>query len=112
MKQVNQQSLQTPLGTDQNLPRHIRDMAGLRHRVVAWTTVNPAYDIDKYVTTRVFGIFILPCFWPHLILMWPCLCAARTATTNAAKSQYWILDEKELKIVYENHRYLSVQIII
>ena len=102
-KENCQQSFQTPLGTDQNLPIEIRDMAGLRSRVVAWTTVDPAYDIDKYINARVFGMFVLPCFWPHLLLCWPLLWAGKAASVNAAKSQYWILDEKELKIVLVNH---------
>jgi len=91
------------LGTKHNLPDHIRDIAGIRHEVVAWTTVDESYDIDKFMCRRIFGFFVVPCFWPHLLILWPCLLSAKTESTNAAKSQYWILDTCELKIVVTNH---------
>ena len=101
MNRKNEQ--QTPLGIDQNLPTEIRDIAGLRNRVLAWTTIDPSYNIDKYVSARIFGFFVCPLFWPHLLLMWPCLLATKSKAVNMAKSQYWILDERELKIVTTNH---------
>jgi hypothetical protein len=94
-----------PLGTNYDLPVEIRKIASLRSEVIAWTKLDPdLYDkIDSYYCNRIFFIFVIPCFWPHLVLMWPCLCAAKSAGVNGARNQYWILTQRELKIVSVDH---------
>jgi hypothetical protein len=91
---------------DASLPADIRAIANLRNRVVAWTALDPNHEseVNGYVCGRTFGIFaILPCFWPHLLLCWPCLCAAKVNGVNSIRSQYWILTETELKVIVTRH---------
>jgi hypothetical protein len=96
----------TNVGTKHNLPEHVRAMAGLRNEVIAWTTLDPEHegDIERYACCRTFGpLLVCPCFWPHMIILSPCLCAACISLSNGSKSQYWILTENELKIVSTSH---------
>jgi hypothetical protein len=48
-------------------------------------------------------LVVLPCFWPYLLFLWPCLWSAATRVENAARSQFWILTEQELRIVSLDH---------
>jgi hypothetical protein len=93
------------LESDATLPPDIRAMANLRNRVIAWTALDPNHDaeVDGYVCSRKFGIFLLPCLWPYLILCLPCGLAEMAKTTNMIRCQYWILTETELKIVIPSH---------
>jgi hypothetical protein len=94
------------LNGDASLPDDIRAIANLRHRVVAWTTLDPNHEseVDGYVCGRTFGMLaILPCFWPHLLLCLPCLCAAKVNSVNTIRGQYWILTETELKVIVTRH---------
>jgi hypothetical protein len=94
------------LDGDASLPDDIRAIANLRHRVVAWTALDPNHEseIDCYVCGHTFGMFaVLPCFWPHLLLIWPCLCAAQVDNVNTIRGQYWILTETELKVIVTRH---------
>jgi hypothetical protein len=97
-----------PLGTTHNLPVEIRNIVSLTgsSEVIAWTKLNPdLYDkIDSYICYSTFGpFFVFPCLWPHLVLIWPCLCASKSSLVNTARSQYWILTQRELKIVTVDH---------
>jgi hypothetical protein len=94
------------VGTSHNLPQDIRDMSGLRDEVIAWTSLDPAHarDISSIVFCQTCcPLLLLPCFWPHLIILSPCLCSGLSATKNAIFSTYWILTETELKIVIKSH---------
>lgn len=94
------------IGTKDSLPHDIREIAMLRSEVIAWTALDPALapNVGPSSCCTVFGIFlIIPCFWPHLLLMWPCLCSMKTKIENTIRSQYWILTETELKIVIKHH---------
>jgi hypothetical protein len=91
---------------DASLPPDIRGIANLRNRVVAWTTLDPNHEneVDGYVCGRTFGVFAMfPCFWPHLLFFWPCLCAAKVNAVNSIRSEYWILTETELKVIVTRH---------
>lgn len=94
-----------PLGTAYDLPVEIRKIASLRSEVMSWTKLDPDLygEIDAFYCMSTFKVFVVPCFWPHLLFLWPCLCSAKTAGVNAAKSQYWILTERELKIIQVDH---------
>jgi hypothetical protein len=102
MSYSKQQARPVSVGTKVNLPDDIREMAGLRSEVLAWTALDPDHegDIGHYACCQAFGpLLVLPCFWPHMIILSPCLCAACSANTNRIKNQYWILCDNELKIV-------------
>jgi hypothetical protein len=93
-------------GTKYNLPEDVRKVANVRGEIIAWTKLDPDLEstISRYICCVSFGPFLFcPCFWPHLIIMWPCLCWAKVASENAARSQYWILTEKELRVVCLDH---------
>lgn len=92
----------TNAGTKYNLPEQVRNVANARSEILAWTALDPALEdeLDRYLCCRSFGVFaVLPCFWPHLLILWPCLCSAKIVAQRAARSQYWILTEQELRIV-------------
>jgi hypothetical protein len=93
-------------GSLENLPDDIRTMAGLRSPVVAWTALDPELEknIGLQTCCDLFGAFLfLPCLWPYLALLWPCLCVAKTADGNAIRNKYWILTETELKVVTKGY---------
>jgi hypothetical protein len=99
-------SYRDALESDASLPADIRAIANLRHRVVAWTALDPNLkdEVGGYVCGHTFGMFaILPCFWPHLLLCWPFLCAAKVDSVNTIRGQYWILTETELKVIVTRH---------
>jgi Short C-terminal domain len=90
-----------------DLPTPVLEAAVLRnHAVVAWTKLDPALEdkVGSRVCVQSFGLFLfLPCFWPHLLVIWPCLWAGMSNAENTIKSQYWILTERELKVVTMDH---------
>lgn len=92
---------------ENQLPQEVRSVANLftGTRIVAWTRVNDDENTNLfgYYCSRTFGLAVLPCFWPHLIILSPCLCANQIAAVNAARNQYWILTETELKVVTMDH---------
>jgi len=93
-------------GTKYNLPADIREVARLRGEVVAWTHLDPALEkeLGTYMFWRTCGPFVvMPCLWLHLCILCPCLCCAKIVGQNAAKSQYWVLTEKELKVISMDH---------
>jgi hypothetical protein len=92
--------------TKRNLPEHVRQVAGLRGEVITWTQIDPNLEnkLGRYVCCKAFGPFLVcPCFWPHLLLLWPCMWSASTNLRNTARSQYWILTEQELRIISLDH---------
>jgi hypothetical protein len=94
------------VGTSLNLPEVIREKARLRSNVIAWTHLDPNLEeeLSRYFCCRTFGPFVAcPCFWPHLLCMWPCLWGQCSGQYNAAASQYWILSENELKVLSLDH---------
>jgi hypothetical protein len=96
----------TITATKHNLPEHVRLAAGLRGEVITWTQLDPNLEnkVGRYACCRTVGPFlVLPCFWPHLLCLWPCLWSGATSVANAARSQYWILTEQELRIVTLDH---------
>ena len=101
-------------GTAQNLPQHIRDAATLHGQpvIIAWTQFDPALEkeLGRYSCFSVMAPFfplLLPCFWIHFCCLAPCIIpcalAGKAAIVNGAKSQYWILTDRELKIVSLDH---------
>jgi hypothetical protein len=89
-----------------DLPPAVRDAAVLRNPVIAWTKLDPALAdrVDEHACCSNFGCFlVVPCLWPHLLIMWPCLLLGQIALENCIKSQYWILTERELKVVTMDH---------
>jgi hypothetical protein len=98
--------MSTISATKHNLPEHVRQVAGLRGDVITWTQLDPNLEnkLEQYACCRTFGpLVVCPLFWPHLLILWPCLWSAATKVENAARSQYWILAEQELRIVSLDH---------
>jgi hypothetical protein len=106
MSHNNTNTRSTVTGTKHNLPEHVRQVAGLRSEVIAWTQLDPDLEtkLGRYSCCRTFGpLLVLPCFWPHLLILWPCMWSAATNIANTARSQYWILTEQELRIISLDH---------
>ncbi|KAI2488661.1 hypothetical protein MHU86_25715 [Fragilaria crotonensis] len=96
----------TAVETEDTLPQDVHEIAALRNDVLAWTSLDPefAQDVGIYDFDSAFCAFIfLPCFWPHLLIMSPLLCFAKTNFENRIRNQYWILTDTELKIVTKNY---------
>jgi hypothetical protein len=99
-------TMSTITATKHNLPEHVRQVAGLRGEVITWTKIDPDLEnqLERYACCRTFGpLLVLPCFWPHLLIIWPCLWSTAANIENTALSQYWILTEQELRIVSLDH---------
>jgi hypothetical protein len=99
-------TMSTLTATKLNLPEHVRQVAGLRGDVITWTQIDPDLEnqLGRYACCRTFGpLLVLPCFWPHLLILWPCLWSTATNIENTARSQYWIVTEQELRIVSLDH---------
>ena len=89
-------------GTNDNLPRHVREIAMLTSRVIAWTALDPrlASDVDAYACCVAFGpCIVIPCFWPFLVICLPCHIDSKMRLVNLIKSTYWILTDTDLKVV-------------
>lgn len=98
--------LPSDAGTEYNLPQEVRGIANLRDPVIAWTSIDPKLEgeLSKYICCTTFGPFVfMPCFWPHFLIIWPCLIGCKVANENSARSQVWILTRRELKIVSLDH---------
>jgi hypothetical protein len=108
MSHFHSKTLAVPegIGTDRDLPPEIREIAGLRSDVIAWTALDPQYESDLCRSTCCaisFPFLVVPCLWPHGIIFSPCLCAAAYSSQNRMKSQYWILTGTELKVVIKSY---------
>jgi Short C-terminal domain len=95
------------VGTSHNLPEEIRARLG-GSSVVAWTTLDEAYAPTLGQTTCCLTcgpLMICPCFWPHLIILSPCLCMAKTALDVTIRNTFWILTEQDVKIFVRSANY-------
>jgi hypothetical protein len=95
------------IGTDRDLPPEIRETAGLRSEVIAWTALDRQYesDLGRITYCATFGpVLLIPCFWLHGIILFPCLCAAAHSSQNRIKNQYWILTSTELMVITKTGR--------
>lgn len=91
------------IGTKFDLPPDVRDVAGLRSNVVAWTSLDPdlSDDVCWYACCHTCGPLLwLPCFWPHLIICSPYFIGKCMIMEGQLRRQFWILTEYELKIVH------------
>jgi len=95
------------LGTAASFPGEIGRLAHIApQEVVAWTTFDEAKaaDVDCYACGQAFGQgLVLPCFWPFLLVLSPCLLAGCAAEANRYKAQYWVLTREHLKVVTLDH---------
>jgi hypothetical protein len=86
-------------------PEHILRLANLtkaedRALVVAWTKVNPYSEVFCFVCSATMGVpCLLPCFWPHMVILSPCICGSIWSETNRIQSEHWILTDFDLKVV-------------
>jgi hypothetical protein len=89
-----------------DLPPNVRDAAALRQHVIAWTQFDPALA-DRLCCQSCATAFgplpFLPCFWPHMLILLPCLLVGKMNVENTIRSQYWILTERELTVVTIDH---------
>jgi hypothetical protein len=88
------------VGTSRNLPDDIRSRLGST-TVIAWTTLDDAYESDIYQTTCCMTLgpfFVVPCLWPTLILCFPRLCVAQLDKELIIRTTYWILTDQDVKI--------------
>lgn len=73
-------------------------------QVLAWTLFDSDHDIVQYACCSTCGKFLLvPCFWPHFVLLSPCLLASCIGKINLIASQYWVLTETDLRIIHLDH---------
>jgi hypothetical protein len=90
-----------------SLPDELKDVVSLRHPLIAWTNMNPTLhrnQIQRHVGCSAFGpLLFLPCFWPHFIVLSPCLLLSNVMTTNIACRTYWVLTTQELMVVVLDH---------
>jgi hypothetical protein len=92
------------VGTDKNLPGHIRKAAHLEGtKTLFWTTFDPVQicRVWRYHAWSFPGsAWLLPCFWPPFIAFLPFLVPQWWAGVRHEKHTFWILCERELTIVY------------
>jgi hypothetical protein len=100
-------TLPQTVGTNFNLPDDIRDIAGIHAatNVVAWTTFDEEFDhtIDPSMIYRrhvKLGLLI-PCFCPFMVLTIPCARSCIIDTVHSIRHTYWILTDRDVKIVVE-----------
>ena len=93
---------ESDLGNAMNLPDRVKNVANLRAgagNVIAWTKADPEH-IGYYAAMQKVGdMLMVPCFWPLVLLMSPCLCTTYCGLLENLKSHYWILTEYDLIIV-------------
>jgi hypothetical protein len=98
----------TNVGNHLDIPDDICILAQLdRIDVIAWTTLDTKYQpnhISRITCCQTFGrLFFCPCFWLHLIILFPCLLAEKVSAEHTMKYTYWILTATELKVVIREH---------
>lgn len=96
------------MGDNFTLPDDVRHLARCHHAngtspaVIAWTTVDPARlpIVGPFQCVDLCANFTFyPCFWPHLLILWPFFIPLGFKAKDEAYNTYWILTETELKIV-------------
>jgi hypothetical protein len=97
----------TNVGGGHDIPDDICAMARLdRNDVIAWTTFDSEYQrrIGPITCCRAFGkFFFCPCFLPHMIVLFPCICAGKVTEERRIKNTYWVLTTSDLKVIIKNH---------
>ena len=95
------------VGTRSDIPDDILSIAHLqRDSVVAWVTLDDEFksSIGRFTCCQTFGIFFfMPCFWPHMIILLPCLLASKLSTDCVIRNTYWILTTTEVKVVVKSY---------
>ena len=91
------------LGTNDNLPSHVREIARLRSQVLAWTALDPRLtpgEIEAFACcSRICLLIVVPCFWPAMLWLLPCIyCNVRTLKNDILNS-YWILTKSDLNVL-------------
>ena len=95
------------VGTSADIPDEILSAALLqKDKIVAWVTLDDEFKetIGHYTCCSTFGAFLfLPCFWPHLLILWPCLLAGKLSVERTIRNTYWVLTTTEIKIIVKSH---------
>ena len=95
------------VGTSANIPDDILSVAHLQtDQVVAWVTLDDEFRqrIGNVTCCSSFGVFFfLPCFWPHLLILWPCLLAAKISSDRVIHNTFWVLTTTEIKVIVKSH---------
>jgi hypothetical protein len=106
------------VGTIHNLPDDVRTMAGLQHPdaatadVVVWTKFDTEFEhtmTPSVLCCRIVWIAVLlPCICPCVTIMSPCLYTKARAQQHAMRNTYWILTDRDVKIVVLANSVLSI----
>ena len=95
------------VGTSADVPDDLCSLAHLqRNNVIAWVTLDEQFEgkIGHVTCCASFGVFVfLPCFWPHLLIIWPCLLAVKLSADRVIRNTYWILTTTEIKVIVKSH---------
>jgi hypothetical protein len=85
-------------GNAHDLPEELRKALKTSHRVVSWSAADPDLPYHRFLVCQCIGpLIVLPCFWPHLlILICPALCV-QYSNGQALKRTYLVLTEKTLE---------------
>jgi hypothetical protein len=94
------------VGTRANIPNDVLKIAHLqRERVVVWAALDKKFQqtIGDVTCGATFQAFMIPCLWPFLLFLWPCLLADKIAMENAILHTYWVLTTTEIKVIVKQH---------
>ena len=95
------------VGTSADIPDELLSVAHLqKDKIVAWVTIDDEFkeNIGRFICCSTFGIFLfVPCFWPHLLIIWPCLLAGKVSSERIIHNTYWVLTTTEIKIIVTSH---------
>ena len=98
------------VGTSSDLPDDLVRVAHLeRTNVVAWATVDEEFEDKIWMATccQHFGVFFfLPCFWPHLIVLSPCLLTRKISADDTIQNTFWVLTTTEVKVIMVSHEHI------
>jgi hypothetical protein len=96
------------VGTSADIPDDLLRLAHLqKDKVVAWVTIDDEFNetIGRFTCCSAFGVFlVMPCFWPHLLILWPCLLAGKLSADRIINNTYWVLTTTEIKIIVKSHK--------
>jgi hypothetical protein len=94
------------VGTRADIPEDILRIAHIQsNNIVAWVTLDEEFQksIGNATCCATFGLFVLPCFWPHLLILWPCLLATKVEADRVGRNTYWVLTITDIKVIVKRH---------
>lgn len=94
-------------GDASNMPPTLQNATGNlreRHRILYWSATDPTQPIQRGICCVQAGpLIMLPCFWPHLLILGGPFCCAAWCMKQDVLARYIVLTEATVEIIEVEH---------